>query len=99
MAGPITSFQLSLHAWGVYTLQDRWVRWQLRRSCSSPSLATPQLFDIRPTAPGSLRDRVQRVLKSVAGFVLPNAVGTAFLFGESAALTTCEYARTAADAL
>ena len=40
-----------------------------------------ELYDIRPTAPGSLRDKMTRLLKSAFGFVLPNAMGTALLFG------------------
>jgi hypothetical protein len=42
-----------------------------------------QLFDIRPVVPGSLRDRVARVLKSAFGFVLPNAIGTSLFFGKT----------------
>ncbi|GBF94712.1 diacylglycerol O-acyltransferase 2B [Raphidocelis subcapitata] len=42
-----------------------------------------ELFDILPTPPGSFRARVQALLKSTAGFVLPNAVGTSLVFGKT----------------
>lgn len=40
------------------------------------------LYDLQETAPGSMRERLQRILKTCFGFTLPNAVGRSLLFGE-----------------
>jgi hypothetical protein len=41
-----------------------------------------ELYHMREVKPGSMRDKMQRFLKSAFGFTLPNAIGKGLFFGE-----------------